>query len=138
MPNGYHGTKEEWDRMEAPLLEIDEPLARFAAARNLEVISNYHNWPRRELDWTSDGIHRTLSIMLGDDNAMTFHLAVLASKDQNEDRYLQTHWLKKGVSWAEIRDNLEQLLEEGVALLDSWSESDLIPAEQFRQRKPFE
>lgn len=132
MPNGFYGSREEWERMEAPLLEIDEPLAQFAAGRSMEVVKNYHNWPQRQIDWTSNGIYRSLCILVANESKMTFHVAVAASKDQNSERYLKDHWLKKEASWDEVRDNLRQLLEEGVTLLESWSENDLIPSEQFR------
>lgn len=140
MPNGFHGSREDWERMEAPLLEIDELLAQFASGRNMQVVKNYHNWPQRQIDWTSNGIDRSLYILLANESKMTFHVAVVASKDQNGERYLKDHWLRKEASWDEVRDNLAQLLQDGVTLLESWSGKDLIPSEQFKteqkSRKP--
>jgi hypothetical protein len=135
MPNGFHGSREEWDRMEAPLLALDESLSEFASGRNLQVIKNYHNWPQREIRWTSSGIRRTISILLASESKMTLHVAVVAAKDKDDDRYLKDYWLKKEASWDEVRNNLQQLLEDGFTLLESWSEKDLIPSEQFRAQQ---
>jgi hypothetical protein len=35
MPNGFDGTDEEWERMEAPLVAVDDVLAEFADARGM-------------------------------------------------------------------------------------------------------
>ncbi len=124
MPNGYDGSIEEWEKMEAPLLEIEGLLAEFAAKRNMQVIKNYHNWPQRKLEWVRDGLHRAIHILAAD-RPGTYHLAIDAWEDQNNKRYVAHKWLKRWVFWPEIKDNLHQLLEEGVAILESWSEKDL-------------
>lgn len=51
MPNGFYGSAEEWERMEAPFREVDEQLEEFAEAHGMSVVKNYHNWPGRRLDW---------------------------------------------------------------------------------------
>ena len=124
MPNGFHGSIEEWQQMEAPFLEIDDALEKFAADRKMQVVKNYHNWPRRELEWVGDDIHRSISIFQGE-RPDTFHMAVGAWQDKQSDRYAANKWLKKEVLWPEITDNLQELLEEAVAILDAWSEKDL-------------
>lgn len=128
MPNGFDVSREEWEKMEAPLLEVDELLAQFAAERNMQVIKNYHNWPRRHLELVNDRIHRGIQILATDENKMTFHLGVVAWEDRNDRRYASHRWLKKFTPWHQIKDNLHQLLEEGVKTLESWSENDLKPS----------
>jgi hypothetical protein len=127
MPNGYYGSIEEWQKMEAPLLEIDALLAEFALRSNMQVIKNYHNWPQRELQSAKDGLHRTIHILVAD-KPETYHMAIGAWQDKDNERYVANKWLRKWVSWSEIQDNLHQLLEEGVKTLESWSEKDLKPA----------
>jgi len=118
---------EEWTRMEAPLLEIDDLLAQFAKDRDLKIVTNYHNWPSRSLDWARDGIYRSIQILAAD-KPETYHMGVVAWEDKNNQRYGADKWLRKWVYWGEIRDNLHQLLEEAVATLESWSEKDLKPS----------
>lgn len=128
MPNGgFDGSLEAWEKMEAPLLEVDELLAQFATERNMQVVKNYHNWPRRELKWVRDGIHLAIHILAAD-KPETYHLAIGAWEDRKNERYVADKWLKKWVFWPEIKDNLRQLLEEGTETLESWSEKDLQPA----------
>ena len=124
MPNGFYGSLEEWQQMEAPFLEIDNVLEKFAAERKMHVQKNYHNWPRRELQWVRDDIHRSISIFQGEP-AETCCMAVLAWQDRQNDRYGADKFLKQSVPWPEITENLQQLLEEAAAILDSWSEKDL-------------
>jgi hypothetical protein len=135
MPNGFHGSLEEWQRMEAPLLEMDEVVDEFASRRNLRVIKNYHNWPQRQVRWTRNGIRRTISILLANEDKMTFHVAVVAAKDKNDDRHLKDYWLTKEAPWDEVKNNLQQLLGRGFALLESWDENDLMPSAQFRAQQ---
>jgi len=128
MPNGgFDGSIEDWQKMEAPLLEIDILLAEFATERNMEVVRNYHNWPQRYLNWDSKGIHRSIQILAVDANKMTFHVSLIAWADKNDQRYLTSGWLKKAVPWLNIKGNLHELLEEGYRSLESWSEKDLKP-----------
>jgi hypothetical protein len=126
---------QEWAAMEAPLLEIDDLLDQFATERNMVWVKDYHNWPQREIRWTNNGIRRTISILLANEDKMTFHVAVVAAKDKNDDKYLKDYWLKKEASWDEVKNNLQQLLGRGFALLESWDENDLMPSVQFRAQK---
>ena len=124
MPNGFYGSLEEWQQMEAPFLEIDDALEKFAADRKMEIVKNYHNWPRRELEWVRDDIHRSISILQGEPSE-TCSMGVLAWQDRQDERYAADKWLKRSISWAELTDNLQELLEEAMAILNSWSEKDL-------------
>lgn len=110
--------------MEAPFLEIDDVLEKFAADRKMQVVKNYHNWPRRELQWVRDGIHRSIQIFLGN-RPEDYYMAVGAWQDTQNERYSADKWLKRSVPWPEITDNLQELLQEAVTILESWSETDL-------------
>ena len=47
MPNGFHALqKKEFERLEAPFLEIDELLQECAQTYRVEIEKNCHNWPR--------------------------------------------------------------------------------------------
>jgi hypothetical protein len=54
MPNGHHGTDEEWKRLEAPLRDVDNAIDAFAKRHRIAIGRNYHNWPERSLRWGSD------------------------------------------------------------------------------------
>src|SRR5712664_2446175 len=116
MPNGYYGSIEDWEKMEAPLLEIDALLAEFASREGMDLEKNYHNWPQRELRRLKDDLHRTIHILAAD-KPDTYHFAVGAWQDKNNERSIANKWPKKWVAWPEIKDNLPQLLRESVNTL---------------------
>ncbi|MBI1801210.1 MAG: hypothetical protein HY259_13055 [Chloroflexi bacterium] len=128
MPNGFQGPKEEWDRMEAPLLEIDQQLRLFAQANRMEYSSNYHSWPERSLEWHKNRVIRTIQIYLQDEKKLTFNIWLCAYQARMGRRWKNTY-LIKDASFDVIRDNLRQLLGDGVKILEAWDEStlELIP-----------
>jgi hypothetical protein len=100
-------------------------LAQFAAARRLELVKNYHNWPQRSLDWVSSGLNRSILIVGIDAEKLTFHIAVTAWVDKDGQRYISHAMLKRDEPWDRIRDQLPRLLEEAFETAESWSEKDL-------------
>ena len=48
---GWHGTQEEWGRIERPLLELDPVIDDFAKRARLAVTKNLKDWPERSLRW---------------------------------------------------------------------------------------
>ena len=43
MPNGFHGPKEEWQKMEASYVRIDPILVAFAQRHGIELLKNYRD-----------------------------------------------------------------------------------------------
>jgi hypothetical protein len=125
MPNGFHGTKEEWDKMEKDLLDSDNDLILFAKEKGMEISKNYHNWPSRALRWEKNDINKDIGISLVDSKSQTYNMGVGVFKDIDFKRYWKNKILKEKVSWQEIKNNLISLLEEGYKLAESWEEKDL-------------
>jgi|SRR5579862_720316 len=125
MPNGFHGSDEEWKKFETPLLRIDDRLTSFAHQNGLSLTRNYHNWPERSLVWYAADIRKLMQIFLESDKAMTFTFWICASADRGAKRLWKQESLKKAVQFEEIEKKLEALLVEGRKILDSWSEHDL-------------
>lgn len=48
---GWYDSKEEWQRIEAPLLEVDSIFEVFAAENGLAVSKNHKDWPERSIEW---------------------------------------------------------------------------------------
>lgn len=124
MPNGLQGTKEQWNQLEAPLLEIDDNLKLFAQKRNLNISKNYHNCPNRRIKWGRN-ICKLIEISLKNKKQMTFSFSIYAWQDRQEGRYWKHKILKEEISFSKIKDNINQLLEEGYKILESWTENDL-------------
>ena len=124
MPDGFHGSREEWERMEAPLREIDGSLKDFARSNKMELSLNYHAWPNRRLKWVTD-IHRLIEISLEDEREMTFSFWICAWRDGRRRRYWKNTYLIEGAPLSEIKEELQRLLQEGMQTLESWHGKDL-------------
>lgn len=124
MPNGFHGTKEEWDRMEAPLLEVDDVIGEFAQSKGLSLDSNYHNMPNRRLMWNKGGITRVIQVSVKDED-MTIYVTYYAWQDRNNTR--RGKWLKQisDLGLTELKRDLPGLLKEGYSMLESLAEGEL-------------
>ena len=124
MPNGFHGTKEEWDRLQAPLREVDEVIGEFARVHDLDVDANYHNMPSRRLIWHTREITHVIQVSLNDED-MTMYVSFYAWQDKNSVRRGTGLKQISGLSVPELKSQLPGLLEEGYRLLESLSEAEL-------------
>jgi hypothetical protein len=61
MPNGFHGTRAEWERLTAPLLKLDPALETFIAQHGLRLAKSPRNWPSRDIRG-SDSLDRLIQI----------------------------------------------------------------------------
>lgn len=124
VPNGFHGPKEEWERMVAPLRELDAGVYAFAAAHGLDVFENYHNEPNRMLSWTRGGIKRVIQITLYGEDPLIL-LAASAFRDEGGRRRGTRRPPKQDMPAAEFKADMERLLAEAYRSLDAVSDSDL-------------
>lgn len=121
MPNGFHGSVDEWARIEAPYIRIDPILAAFATQHALELQKNYRD-ADRSLRW-NDGISRTIWIasMEKDGASGTYQVSIGAHHDRGPQRYVKHGIVVDGVG----SDELDDTLERARRILACWSESDL-------------
>jgi hypothetical protein len=120
MPNGFHGPKGEWERMEAPYLRIDPILESFAQRHGFELVRNYRD-ADRSLRF-NDSLSRAVWVHSTDryGTGGTYQVSVVAHQDR-DDRYLKAARVADPV----VKDDLEQILERAAEILISWSEQDL-------------
>jgi len=118
MPNGFHGTDQEWSRLEAPLLRLDPVLER-----HLSLSRNYHNWPERSLTWGVP-IRRLIQVYLEDAGDLTWNVWLCASEDRGANRYWKRTFLKHAVPIEEIERAFPDLLEEARVQLEAWSSEE--------------
>jgi hypothetical protein len=85
MPNGFTGSQEEWERLEAPLRAVDGLLETYAARHGLSLRKNYHNWPERSL-LREAGVRRLIQIYLGEEKK-SWNLWICASRTVEGRRY---------------------------------------------------
>jgi hypothetical protein len=122
MPNGFHGSLEEWRRMEAPYIRVDPLLEEFAERHQLQLQKNYHSEANRSL--RRDGsVSRSIWIYSTDKygESETYQVSVIAWQDRGGRRYVKHGILANSVEVA----GLAQVLERAWDILASWSEDEL-------------
>jgi hypothetical protein len=124
MPNGFHGTDQEWERIEAPLRPLDPTLDGFARRYGMRIARSERNWPSRSLHWGGK-VERLVQIYLEDPARLTWNVWVCVSEDRRRKRYWKNAFLRRAVAMSEIASDLEGLLEEGRRDADSWGSGDL-------------
>ena len=117
---GWHGTKEEWQRLESPLIDVDSIIEEFAKSAELTVTRNLKDWPERSLQW-DDGVWCLIQLYLENEKNITFTLWLCAAFQKDNKPYLRQEFLLKDKPVQEFRQKLFQLLGEGRAKLLEWS-----------------
>lgn len=120
MPNGFHGTEEEWQRMEAPYVRIDPFLVSFAQRHGLQLVKNYRDADRclRFNDALSRAIWLGATDKYGTEGK--YQVSVIAHQDR-EDRYLKAARVADPAG----SEDLERVLERATEIVLSWSAADL-------------
>jgi hypothetical protein len=127
VPNGFDGSREGWERIAAPLREIDEVWDRFAHAHALHVTRDARSWPERSLrsaGATSEP-QRLVQVYLRSEESLTYSLWVCAWSDRGGKHLVRKETLVDSVAWPEIRDHIDDLLERAFTLVTSWRLEDL-------------
>lgn len=124
MPNGFHGSGAQWQRLESPLQTLDGELESFGKRYGIPLSSNRRNWPDRSLTW-GDPVRRLIQIYLADEAELTYHFWICASEDRGRKRYWRQQLLKERVPIADIAAELPELLERARTLLESWQSDSL-------------
>jgi hypothetical protein len=90
MPNGFMGSKAEWDRLEAPLVALDGAFDEFATRHGSAMERNYHAWPSRLFRWRrDDGIDRCVEVFLESEAALAFAVCGAAYTERVGARFVR-------------------------------------------------
>lgn len=123
---GYFGTKDEWRRIEAPLIAIDPVFEKFAAKHHLSVTKNYKDHPERSVKWDRrSGVRYQIQLWLVDEKRLTFNLWICASEDRDSKRYWKQELLIEEKKISEFEGALPSLLEDAYGRLRNWSAREL-------------
>ncbi|MBI2340442.1 MAG: hypothetical protein HYU99_08785 [Deltaproteobacteria bacterium] len=124
MPNGFFGTQQEWEKLEAPLRQLDDLLATFVKKHDLFMTKNERHWPCRSIVW-SDAIEKKIEIYASDKDSPLYSMWICAYQDRHGQRYWKKSVLKESVSFDEIYADISYSLDSAKKELDSWLEGDL-------------
>ena len=114
---GWYGTKEEWDRLEAPLLVLDDTLREFAVTNDCDFSKNHKSHPERSLSW-GRSTRCLIQIFLVEEANLAFNFWICASEDRALKRFWKQELLKEKVPISEINRNLPALLQTAKQKLD--------------------
>ena len=117
---GWYGTKEEWELLEKPLLDVDSIIEEFAKEFTLAVSKNHKDWPERSIVWGKE-VRCLIQLYLVDEKSLTFNLWLCASEDLNNKRYWKHETPIKQKKVPEFRDDLASQLHAGRKKLLDWS-----------------
>jgi hypothetical protein len=109
MPNGFHGSLGTWEKMEAPFLQADPVLEKFAKAHAIGVSKNYHNWPERSLKWSSGKLNKLIQIYLKDEDRQTYCVWLCVSEVRGSKRYWKRQMFLEEVSWKKCMTTLSSI-----------------------------
>lgn len=117
---GWYGTKEEWERIEGPLLEVDPIIDAFAKEHALSVTRNHKDWPERSIVWGNE-VRCLIQLYLADEASLTFNLWLCASEDRGKKRYWKQETPIKQMRVPDFRNDLAYQLREGRKKLVEWT-----------------
>ena len=125
MPNGFHGSKEKWDYLAASLRAVDALVDEFAAGHQLRVERDYHNWPSRSLQWSSE-IERKVEISLDSSTERrTYSVGAVAWVDEDGARYWRQEVIMGSIPGEDLATQLPHLIVAAYERAQSWQRSDL-------------
>jgi hypothetical protein len=125
MPNGFHGTKEDWETAEAPLKRLDPELLQFANDNHMfsEANSRRKNWPMRSLSWGKP-IERGILLSL-DGNQKTYSLTAYAYFDDLGRKSRRRAVIFESKAPEEFTPSIGGWLNQARDLANSWAPEDL-------------
>jgi hypothetical protein len=132
MPNGFHGPKDEWQRMEAPYVRIDPILTAFAQRHGRAVVRNYRDADRGIR--FNDALSRAIWIGAMDKYGTSgmYQVSIIAHQDRPV-RYIKAARVGDPVAV----DDLDRMLERATTLVLSWTEGDLeLPSDLPARDRP--
>lgn len=125
MPNGFDGTREDWDRLEAQFLEWDATLDDFAREHGLTLSRNDHGWPARSLEAVDASLRRKVELVASDQPRGTFDVWAYAWKDVGGRRLSKVSAIRRHLPAAEMAGHLPEILHEAWETSRGWSDRDL-------------
>ena len=116
---GWYGTREEWDRLEAPLLELDPMISSFSDEHSLALSKNHKDWPGRSLKW-GQSPSCLMQLYLADADTLVWHLWLCCSEDRGSERFWRQERIIDGEQIATFAPRILPVLREGYGRLEKW------------------
>lgn len=116
---GWYGTREEWGRIEKPLLDLDSIIDDFVKEAGLTASKNHKDLPERSIEWSKEV--RCLIQLYLVEKSLTFNLWLCALEDRGGKRFWKQQTPIKQKQVSEFKDDLASQLRAGHRKLLDWS-----------------
>lgn len=125
MSRAFDGTDEEWEELEAPLLEIDPELNIYALANGLDLLKNVSGQPGRTLEWYRDRLERRIRIVARGGDPPLYALQVGASGREEGVPLEVLRTVLDDAPFDELRAGLRGLVAEAVDRANALTRDEL-------------
>lgn len=122
MPNGFHGSEAEWERLEQPLRRLDDMLEGFAKRAGLTLVKNERNWPDRTFRW-GNRPSKLIQVFLESASGPCYTVWACAYDDRSRAEYWKHETLLKAASIEQVAQQLPRLLSEAVLAVENWEKT---------------
>lgn len=125
----HRGSSDLIKRASSILNSLDDELLKFSQSHGLFFATQRGQpepLPSRKLTWGSP-ILKYLILQVDDLNILSFKVTLIVALDDYGARYRREEVVVSGASAEDIKQNLHTNLAQGLALADSWKQSDLYP-----------
>ena len=116
---------QDWKRLEAPLISLDEKLNIFCSKYKLHMTKNQKQWPERSIQFGSN-VKCLIQIYLDNSETLDLNFWICASQDRSLKRYWKNEFLRQSVNSHDLQPELDELLEEAKEKLDLWRKNESI------------
>ena len=116
---------EDWKRLEAPLLSLDEKLNTFCSKYELRMTQNQKRWPERSIQF-GNNVKYLIQIYLDNSETLELNFWICASQDRGLKRYWKNEFLRQSVNSKDLEIEIDKLLEEAKVKLELWSKNEAL------------
>ena len=128
MPNGFYGTKEEWEKIDGPLKQLDSFFKLYAQQYGFKLSKYYHNEAERSFSLVGrDRIKRDIQVYVVDKKKPSYKMWAVAWEDRNEGRYWKQTIIKPDICSPLDEQSMRKWLEEARIFLNNVKRGDLEP-----------
>ena len=138
MANGWSGTHEDWERLQAPLIQIDSLLYEFSWSHGAQLSKNQKGYPERSIVWGSNP-HSLIQIYPESEDGAKWNLWLCCYLDRGGDRYWRNKFAVRDKRLEDFASDLPSLLEASFSILTDWmakpSQLSLVPKRRERDSR---
>jgi hypothetical protein len=125
MPNGFTGSRDNWNEAQAALEVVDALIPECFHDRKIVIIENAHEWPSREIEWMEKGLKRKIQVYPSTEDSRAYNVWLCASTKAEGVLLWKREFLRENASWETLLKEIREVLMQAVGIVESWMFEDL-------------